>query len=284
MMDIHTHLYWKSYDADRDAVIGRARDAGVKELFVIGCTVEESRQAVVLAKQYDDMYASVGIHPHEMNTLLGQADYVERIQEWVTALRLLAADDKVVAIGECGLDYYAHDSTKKSTDIEKAIQRHGLLAQLELARELSLPLILHCRTEPGQSDAYEDLLMILAESQTRTVPVILHCYMADTDLTERFLALPHVYFSFTGNISYPVKKAFLGTKNDLTKTVRMIPLGRIFVETDCPFLSPQAMRGERNEPQNVTEVLKVVAQLQGKEVSEVKRHIEENFKTVFPAL
>lgn len=275
MNDIHTHLYWKSYDEDRDLVVQRAREAGVDEMLVIGCTVEESRQAIAVAEQYPNMYASVGIHPNELNDLELKIDDV-RISE----LKKIALNKKVVAIGECGLEYYSHDA-QLITEAQKELQKAGFLAQIALAEELGLPLILHCRASTGSADAYEDLFEIL-QATSYKLPAILHCYMGDTEVTKKFLTLPNVYFSFTGNITYPVKKAVVGTKDDLTETVKMIPLGRIFTETDCPFLTPQSHRGEQNEPSYVAEVLECIARLHGVEPKAVEQLTESNFKKVFP--
>lgn len=274
--DIHTHLYWQSYDADRDAVIARARAVGVEKLFVIGCTVEESKQAIALTEQYPDMYAAVGVHPHEFNDLGFKIDDL-RMEE----LRVLAKHEKVVAIGECGLDYHSHDKAKTITEEQKIVQKEGFLEQIALAQEFRLPLILHCRPSLETSDAYEDMFLILQSKIINLKSVVLHCYMGDTEVTQKFLSLPNVYFSFTGNITYPVKKAVVGTKDDLTKTVKLIPLERIFTETDCPFLTPQSRRGERNEPAFVTEVAAKIAELHSISGVEVIQATEENFTKVF---
>lgn len=314
MHDIHTHLYWDSYDTDRDAVISRARAAGVKTLFVIGCTVEESRQCVALTEQYQDMYAAVGIHPHFFNDLaekefsipnfqfsIKSQFFNDKIQKLIEELKELAQHEKVVAIGECGLDYYSHPARNAAhnaaggeqgeviTEGQKQVQKEGFLAQIALAQELSLPLIVHCRANPGQSDAYEDMFDILSASfekaheanEAKKLKAILHCYMGDTEVTKKFLSLPNVYFSFTGNITYPVKKVFQGTKDDLAETVKLVPLNRIFTETDCPFLAPQSKRGERNEPTAVIEVVKQIASLQGVEPGVVDQATEANFERVF---
>ncbi len=293
MHDIHTHLYWESYDADRDAVIARAHDAGINRMFAIGCTVEESRQCVALAERYSEVYASVGIHPHFFNDFVEKEFSIsnfqfsikpqllnDEVQKLTEALRKLAANEKVVAIGECGLDYFSQDVTKSITEEHKTVQKAGFLAQIALAEELQLPLIVHGRASTGSADAYEDLFEIL-KAKSSNLKAILHCYMGDTEVTKKFLTLPNVYFSFTGNITYPVKKALVGTKDDLAETVKLIPLDRIFAETDCPFLAPQSQRGKRNEPAFVTEVVARVALLQGKAVSAIVQATEENFKRVF---
>jgi TatD DNase family protein len=290
MQDIHTHLYWDSYDADRDTVIARARAAGVDQMFVIGCTIKESRQCVALTEQYPEIYASVGIHPHFFNELVEKSPITEiqdtnnhqsliiKIQELTQELRELAKNKKVVAIGECGLDYYAHDRKKIISDEQKIIQREGFLAQVELAQELNLPLIVHCRPSNGTQDAYLDLYQMLSDQHSSCV---LHCYMGDTEVTQKFLTLPNVYFSFTGNITYPVKKVLVGTKDDLAETVRLIPLERMFAETDCPFLAPQKHRGERNEPAYVAEIVEHIASLKQKESQSVVEIIRHTVQDVF---
>ncbi len=280
MYDIHTHLYWHSYDTDRDAVILRAKEAGVKKLFVVGCTVEESKACVALAKEYPDISASVGIHPQDLNLESGILNLENQIKE----LRELAKHEKVVAIGECGLEYYSHDPKQLITDEQKERQKRGFLAQIHLAIELELPLILHCRASPGSDDAYRDMFEILQEQSPLLKAAILHCYMGDTEVTKKFLTLPNVFFSFTGNITYPVKKAIVGTKDDLSETVTMIPLERIFTETDCPFLAPQTHRGERNEPALVLGVAHRIAQLHDVTVVEVEKATEANFERIFPQL
>lgn len=287
MHDIHTHLYWDSYNADRDAVIARAHAAGVDKVFAIGCTVEESRQCVALADRYPEIYASVGIHPHEFKEQ--ESWSAEQVSKSIEDLRKLAqGSKKVIAIGECGLDYYVRPEmidpqqsfvgrgAAAISDEAKRVQREGFLAQLELAKELELPLIVHCR------DAYEDMLKILMTEGQALKAIILHCYMGDTEVTKKFLELGNVYFSFTANITYPVKKTLVGTKDDLTETVKLIPPDRLFAETDCPFLSPQSKRGERNEPAYVMETVRTIALLQGKTIDRVQEAIEENFRNVFP--
>ncbi|MFA9262164.1 MAG: TatD family hydrolase [Undibacterium sp.] len=284
MHDIHTHLYWDSYDADRDEVIARAHAAGVENMFTIGCTVEESQQCVLLAEKYPEIFASVGIHPHEFRT---KAD-VQNLFTDIETLRAIAEESKkVVAIGECGLDYYVRPAitdpqqafvgrgTVMISEETKAVQREGFLAQIALARELKLPLIIHCR------DAYEDMLTLLKTECVNISACILHCYMGDTEVTKQFLGLRNVYFSFTANITYPVKKALVGTRDDLTETVKLVPSERLFIETDCPFLSPQSRRGERNEPANVRDVLEKVALLQDTDMTLVEQKIAANYERIF---
>jgi len=321
MLDIHAHLFWKSYDADRDEVISRARAAGVTKMICVGTEPADNPQAIAIAEKYDGIFASVGIHPHFFNKNIflchsreggnpgSKENSGSRVKPGMTELeglindlRELAKHKKVIAIGECGLDYYSHDKTKVITDEQKAAQKEGFLVQLELAQELGLPLIVHTRPSAGGMDAYEDMLDILTNnlqlttndqkkktSQERSLSsvvsrglsVILHCYQGDTEITKKFLELPNVYFSFAGNITYPVKKALVGTKDDLTETVKLVPLERLFVETDCPFLAPQGHRGKRNEPAFVIEVAQFLASLKGVSEKELNQKITENSVRVF---
>jgi TatD DNase family protein len=269
MHDIHTHLYLSQYDADRDAVIARARAAGIDGMFAIGCTVDESRQCVALAEEHPEIFASVGIHPH---AFLVDESRMKNQELWIHELRTLAQHPKVIAIGECGLDYFGRENP--ITEEVKGRQREGFLLQLDLAQECKLPVIIHCR------DAYEDMLTIL-QATTYKLPAILHCYMGDTEVTKRFLELPNVHFSFTGNITYPVKAIVAGTKDDLRETVKLIPLERLLIETDCPFLAPQTKRGERNESAYVLLVAEAVAKLHGVDQTVVEMKTRENVRRVF---
>lgn len=276
MQDIHTHLYWKSYDDDRDAVIARAREAGVREMLVVGTTIEESKQAVALAGQHDEIFASVGIHPNELR---GNVKVKMQNEKWEEGLRILAQNPKVVAIGECGLDYSESHGT--ITNEEKVAQKKAFLQQISLATELHLPLIVHCRpTNSATQDAYEDLFSILS-TNPYSLPVVLHCYMGNTVVTREFLALPNVYFSFTGNITYPVKKHVAGTSEDITETVRLVPQERVFVETDCPFLAPQNYRGQRNEPAYIVHAADKICELRNITRETLEKQLKSNFGRVF---
>jgi TatD DNase family protein len=232
-----------------------------------------------VAKQYTGVSAAVGVHPHEFNDAETR-DEMERAN-WIETLKVLAADESVVAIGECGLDYFSRDPSSVITDDQKHFQREGFLAQIELAKALLLPLIVHCRPSLATQDAYEDVLEILQSAITDLHAVVLHCYMGDTVVTQKFLTLPRVYFSFTGNITYPTKKALVGTKDDLVESVKLVPLPRLFVETDCPFLAPQEKRGERNEPAYVRMTAEKVRTVQGVAMADLEAQLDENFQRVF---
>lgn len=329
MIDIHAHLHDSAFDDDRDEVVGRAFDAGVTKIITIGTDTLESQKAVDCAEKYENVYASVGIHPHFFNEeyRIWNREYSEEkkiqegidiqhstfdilskgkeeIQNLVTDLRKIAqSSEKVVAIGECGLDYFVREGVIQRavalpaggasavceqstiTGYQKILQKEGFLAQIELAQELRLPLIIHCRPSVGTVDAYEELYHILRDQSSRFQILdsgfILHCYMGDTEVTEKFLSLPNLYFSFTGNITYPVKKLVMGTKDDLTGVVKMIPIHRILAETDCPYLAPVSYRGKRNEPAFVLEVVRKIAEIKGLSDEETMRTVEASAKKIF---
>jgi TatD DNase family protein len=354
MLDIHAHLHDSAFDADRDEVVARAFSAGATKIITIGTDVVESRKAVVCAERYEAVYVSVGVHPHFFNEIEENTNFKTQspnkaqnskhtLQKVVAGLKELAGHKKVVAIGECGLDYFVREEeggeisgrtapkaerpvllqtagtppTGKATAVsrkikggvtavcdrpiiseeQKALQKEGFLAQIELAKELNLPLIIHCRPSKGTmparndlrsdsgGDAYEDMFDILSDQNSRfQIPdskFILHCYMGDTEVTRKFLTLPNVYFSFTGNITYPVKKVLAGSKDDLTETVRMIPIERVLAETDCPYLAPQKYRGGRNEPAFVTEVVGKIAETKGISREIAEQTITASAKRIF---
>lgn len=276
MQDIHTHLYWESFDEDRDDVIKRAQEAGVNTMLVVGTTLEESQKAISLSEKYEGIFATVGIHPNEFRKQ-GKKNLEK---DWPKFLEDLAKMKGVVAIGECGLDY--SESHGDITPGEKNLQKEGFIQQIALAKQSNLPLIIHCRAKNTMSDdAYWDLLGLLQIHAGELKHVVLHCYMGSVSVTEAFLQIPNVSFSFTGNITYPVKKDIQGGNFDLTESVKLVPLEKIFVETDCPFLAPQEYRGKRNEPAYVVYVAQKIAELHGVSVEKVALETEKNFRLVF---
>lgn len=269
MIDIHTHLYFPQYDTDRIDTLKRAFDVGLDMMISVSTSPSDHQKALSIAAMDERVFAAVGLHPHHFN------DHgVDDLEKDILELRDLAnGNSKIVAIGECGLDYFSHTDAPV-TEEQKRWQKEGFEAQVRLAQELGLPMILHCR------DAYEDVLEVIREIGGRT-KFILHCYMGDVEVTEKFLTISNVYFSFTGNITYPVKKVFDGTKDDIRETVKLIPLERLFTETDCPFLAPVPYRGERNEPLYVAEVVKKVAELHRISVQEVSDAVSRNKDALF---
>ena len=276
MIDIHTHLFFPQYDDDRDEVLKRAFDAGIKAMISVSTSPEDHKKALEISQLDNRIYASLGLHPHHCNDLMQNhlqnvtsinltseklnTILQKKIDEDVAEIKkLIESNDTVIAVGECGLDYYTH-TDEVVTEAHKKMQKYMFAQQINLAQEHDLPLILHCRPSAGTQDAYEDLYEIL-QHESRHVKCILHCYMGDTEITKKLLSLSGVYFSFTGNITYSVKKLVEGTKDDIRETVKRVPLERMLMETDCPFLAPMPYRGKRNEPSFVMEVQKQILQL-----------------------
>jgi TatD DNase family protein len=310
MLDIHTHLYFPQYDDDRKETIKRAFDSGITMMISVSTDPNDHHKALAITELDERIFASVGLHPHYFNDQLTNIKHhtthnTEQLKKDIAELRTLAENNpKIIAIGECGLDYFSHTDAP-TTDEQKMWQKEGFRAQIRLAQELRLPMIIHCRPAEAGRDAYEDLFEMLqfchpelvsgSEFQTKSriakegmlkrvqhdTVFILHCYMGDTEVTKKFLTLPDVYFSFTGNITYPVKKTLKGTKNDIYETVKLIPLERMFMETDCPFLAPVPHRGKRNEPQFVVEVAAKIAEIQTHSLETVTKKMRENLDKVF---
>lgn len=233
LVDTHCHLDFERFDGDREAVVQRAADAGVTRIIVPALDLQNAPAVLALADQYPGVYAAVGVHP---NSAAGWQD------SWLDTLRDLAGHKKVVAIGEIGLDYY-WDHTPPET------QHRALAAQLTLAAELDLPVILHNR------DADADMIQMLAGSPIsgRERPGVLHSFMAGWETAEKALDMGY-YLGFTGPVTFP--KA-----DNLREIAGRVPLDRLLVETDAPFLAPQARRGRRNEPAYVTYIADQIAEL-----------------------
>jgi len=280
MIDIHTHLYFPQYDADRDETIRRAFAGGMTRMVSVGTEPDDWDQAMAMTEYDPRIQAAVGLHPnHEARGM--EYGVRENTEMHIQALRkcITANREKIVAIGECGLDYFVRDGGMVSSE-EKARQEALFLAQIELAQELHLPLIIHTRPSAGSMDAYERVFSLLRTSYS-VLPAILHCYMGDTEVTERFLELSNVVFSFTGTVTYPVKQVLRGTKSDSAEVVKMIPLERILTETDCPFLAPQSHRGERNEPSFVSEVVARIADFKVISSDQVVEQVTKNANALF---
>lgn len=250
LIDCHAHLHVKEFDADREEVIERARAAGVSKMINVGFDVEGNFAAVALAKKYEFIYATMGIHPHlasEWNDSVGA-----KIFE--TAKR----EGKIVALGEMGLDYYKNFQPKN-------LQEKAFRGQLRLARELDLPVIIHCR------DAFEDTFKILNEEKISRV--LLHCYTGTLEEANRAWGRGY-YTAFTGIITYPSADA-------LREVVKQCPLDKLLIETDCPFLAPQGRRGERNEPAYLKEIFQKVTMMKKKDTSSLESIIEKNTLNLF---
>jgi len=285
MIDAHIHLHDTRYDNDRGDVIKNFFAAGGEALINIGTSVEESRQALAVAQQYNNIYAVVGMHPHIFNggqkrdeewmTGLGTENLekvrMDALQKAIQQIESLAAEEKVVAIGEIGLDYFLPGNVSVST-AQKKWQRTGFVVQIALARKLGLPVVVHCRPEDvAASDAYFDCAQIIADYAD--VQFVMHCYMGNEAVTREFLELPHVHFSFTGNVTF--------SKSDddqMSKVLAMIPLERMMVETDGPYLTPVPHRGKRNDPQYIGYVAERIADIKDLPSANVLAQATQNTK------
>jgi TatD DNase family protein len=241
LIDTHAHLDSGQFAADMEAVVARAGAAGIRHILTIGCDLASSRASVAIASEHPTIYAAVGIHPHDA----GEADTAG-----IAELRRLAAEPKVVAVGEIGLDFYRDRSPRE-------VQRQAFRAQIRLARELGLPVIVHDR------EAHAEVLQILREERASEVGGVLHCFSGDLAMARACIELGF-YISFPGTLTYPKNEA-------AREVVRGIPVDQILVETDCPYLAPQAHRGKRNEPAFVRHTAEAIAAIKGLTIDDVAR-------------
>jgi TatD DNase family protein len=254
LIDSHAHVDVSDYDADRDAMLARAQDAGVGTLLAIGNgpEIEKLGAAVPYAEQHGWIYAAAGIHPHEAQHAT-EAHYAE--------LERLARHPRVIAWGEIGLDYHYDHSPR---DIQAAVFRR----QLELARAAKKPIIIHCR------EAWPDCLKILEENwRSAGLGGIFHCFSGTLDEARHGIDMGFLV-SFAGNVTFPKAQ-------NLRDVARDLPLDRLLVETDCPFLAPQPHRGRRNEPAYVAEVAQTLGNVRDLPATEVAEITSSNFRAFF---
>ena len=233
LYDTHAHLNDEAFAADAAEAVARAVEAGVCRLNVVGCDPESSAQAVAMAREHAPVYAVVGVHPSDADRY---DDGVER------RLRVWAAEDKVVAIGEIGLDYHYED------DVAHDIQRDVFRRQLLLARDLGLPVVIHCR------DAFDDTLKILREEATADpYRGVFHCFSGSWEQAQDCLALGF-YLGFDGPLTFKNAKKPV-------RVVSLMPRERLLIETDCPYMAPEPLRGRRNEPAYVGHIAAKVGEI-----------------------
>ena len=246
LVDSHCHLDLTQFDADRDAVLARARLAGVRLIVNPGIDLHHSRQAIALAERYPEVYAAVGIHPNNTNHFDRSA---------LNQLRTLAAHPKVVAIGEIGLDYH-YDF------VPKHVQAKVFASQIELALELDRPVIIHTR------EAADDTIAMLKEAGQGRVRGVMHCFTGTADEARRALDLGFS-ISFSGILTFP-------RAGSLRDVAAAVPADRLLVETDAPYLAPVPHRGRRNEPAFVVETLTCLAELRGLYVEVMAAQVAAN--------
>ncbi len=270
MVDVHCHLNLHAFDDDFDVVAKRAFKAGVKAIVNTGTSIPSSRRAVELANMYSDMYAIVGVHPHHADK--ADQEFEGELQsDWYEKLSELARDEKVIGIGEIGLDYYRY---KSNGIVDKEVQEVTFRKQIELSIELGLPMQIHNR------HAGEDIIKILRDykSKFQNPPGMFHCFAGTREVLNDALELGF-YIGFDGNVTY--KGIAPGESVELKELAIATPIERILTETDSPFLTPVPYRGTRNEPKNVIIISEYIAGLKEVNASDFKDTIYRNFRQVF---
>ncbi len=249
--DSHAHLTFDQFDADRDAVIARAREAGVTRIITVSTYLDDAERCADLAARHPAIHFTAGVHPHE----------AKRWDEGVAkALRKVAQRPKSIAIGEIGLDYHYDHSPR---DVQRAVFRK----QIALARDLGLPIVIHTR------EAWSDTFTILEEEGAASIGGVFHCFSGGPDEARRCLGFGF-YLSFAGPITF--KNA-----GELPEAALCVPLDRLLIETDAPFLTPHPHRGRRNEPSHVVLVAERIAALRDVTADQIGETTTRNLETVF---
>ncbi len=252
-IDTHAHLDFDLFDEDREIVIQRAIKNGLAAIITIGTDLESSKKSVEIAEKYAMVFAAVGIHPTEC------ADVPDRDFEMIEEL---AQHEKVVAIGEVGLDYYHMRAPKE-------VQKNAFLYQAHLAEKLGLPLIIHNR------DSHDDMYALIKEKNISEIGGVMHSFSGDEDFLQKILATD-LYISFTGNVTFKNSK--------LGELVAQVPLERLLLETDSPFLTPVPLRGKRNEPGFIIYTAQKIAEIKQVSVEELGKVTTENALRLFTKL
>lgn len=251
LIDSHAHLDDKRFNPDRDMIIENLGNNGIEYVVNVGADLKSSKSSVELTKKHKNIYAVVGVHPHSATELNEEA---------IQTLKTLSKEKKVVGIGEIGLDFYYDNSPRD-------IQRAAFKTQIELAKELDLPIVIHSREADGET------FDILKEAQDGNLKVLLHCYSSSRELAEEYLKLGF-YISLGGPVTF--KNARVPKE-----VAKMVPLDRLLVETDSPYLTPEPYRGKRNEPMFVKQTAQEIAKLKGISLEEVIKATNNNTKMFF---
>lgn len=278
LIDTHAHIMFPDFDDDREEVVRRAKEAGLEKIVNVGCGKDSSELSVKMAREDKNgfLYATVGLHPYD--ALDVNDELLEEWEKWIVVDKN-ADVRKIVAIGETGLDYF-----KSKVDPEK--QKFSFKKHLELAVKMGLPVIVHNRS------ADEDCLNLLKEfsrdgeeygklikscgcdeNEMAPVKAVFHCYGSNLEFARKVWEAGFLT-SFTGIVTYPSAK-------ELREVVKEVPLDKFMVETDCPYLAPQAYRGKRNEPSYVVETAKMIAEVKGLNIGEVEEIVMKNANSFF---
>jgi|SRR3989344_4833867 len=262
MIDSHAHLTFHKFKDDVGQVVKDSFDAGIKAIIDVGTQILSSSEVIRLAEKYDKIYASVGLHPHH-------ADKPD--ENWLEDLEILAKHQKVVAIGECGMDFFSYQANGV---VDPKVQEEVFRKQIELALKLKLPLQIHNR------QAGNEVLRILGGYRGNFAQPsgVFHCFAGDLKTLQGALDLGF-YIGFDGNVTYPGLAP--GEKVELKEIALATPLERILIETDSPYLAPIPFRGSRNTPKNAIITAQFVASLKNISYSQFERAIYQNFEKVF---
>ncbi|MBM4282828.1 MAG: TatD family deoxyribonuclease [Deltaproteobacteria bacterium] len=257
LVDTHCHIDGDLFEADRALVLARARAAGVAAMVNVGCDLPSSRRSLALAHAHDDVWATVGIHPHEAKDAPPGFD-----EELVTLCR----DPRCVAVGECGLDYHYDHSPR-------AVQREVFARQIAAARRAKKPLVLHVRNAAQDGPAFVESVDILRAEQARDVGGVFHCFTGSAEEAKAALDLGFL-LSFPGVVTFK-------NNGQLSDVARLCPADRFVVETDAPYMAPVPHRGKRNEPAFVAHTAAFVAQVRGEALDDLVRVTGENARRLF---
>ena len=253
IFETHAHYDDHKFDEDREAVLQKVIQSGVSPIINVGASIDSTKATIELAKSHDYIYAAVGVHPSDIE------DLNEESFMW---LRAQTSYKKTVAIGEIGLDYY----WDKEPEVQKA-QRYWFGRQLELAREVELPVIIHSR------DAAEDTVKVMKEHNAQELSGVIHCYSYSKEMAKEFVKMG--YFIGVGGVV-----TFKNAKK-LVETVQEIPIESILLETDCPYMAPEPNRGTRNDSSNIPFIIEKIAEIKGISKEDVERITEENAYRLF---
>ena len=255
LFDSHSHYNDEKFDMDRDEIIKETLASGVSNFIVAGYSIESSKKAVEIASKYDGLYAIVGISPNDLENIKTEDD----INESALKIEEIAKSEKVVAIGEIGLDYYWDKENKH-------IQKSMFIKQINIANKLNLPIVIHTR------DAHIDTIQLLKENAVNKKGIF-HCCPLNRELVKEALNLGF-YISLSGVIT------FKNTKN-ADDIINMVPEDKLLIETDSPYLSPEPLRGKRNTSINVKYVAEKIAKVKNKSIEEIAQVTQDNAKKIF---